>query len=759
MPKGPRARATSALPSRDDILGYLARESERGAKIGKREIARAFAVQGADRIGLKALLKEMAAQGLLERHRKAISSAGALPATLVATIAGTTRDGDLFAIPADWDAATQGAAPRILIPLQRRAKAGEAAPGARDDVLLHIEKSRAERDFPYVGRIIRVIPREKNRTLGILRMQKDGSGRLVPIDKKAQGRELSIAEADLGEARDGDLVSVALLDAGRGRQGLSRAKVRERLGSLGSEKAVSLIALYAHGIPHVFSPAALSEAARVRPASLEGREDWRSVPLVTIDPPDAKDHDDAVQAMADTDPKNPGGFVLRIAIADVAAYVHQGSALDREALERGNSVYFPDRVVPMLPERISNDLCSLRPHEDRPALALETVIDAQGRKLRHAFHRVMMRSAARLAYAQAQAAIDGAPDETTRPLLADVIHPLYAAYSVLKKARAERRPLDLDLPERKLLLKPDGTLDRVVVPPRLEAHRLIEEFMILADVCAAETLERAHVPLLYRVHDEPSAEKLEGLREVLASIGIKLPKQGAMRPGLFNSILAAWKARRTRRSSTRSCCAPRRKPNTRRKITAISASTCAATRISPHPFAAMPISSSIEGSSGRSILARMGFRLQSPRGACPDRHEHLRRRAARHGGRARYRRQADRGSSRRRDRRGLRSAHQRRRAPASSSRSPKQASGLSPRRRSGASISAKAGRARPRRRSYRHDFSARRSGERSNSSRRRRSPARSASILAKAARFERHKRRGARNEHRVTKRDAETRER
>jgi ribonuclease R len=538
LPKGPRARATSALPSRDDILGYLARESERGAKIGKREIARAFAVQGADRIGLKALLKEMGAQGLLERHRKAISSAGALPATLVATIAGTTRDGDLFAIPADWDAATQGAAPRILIPLQRRAKAGEAAPGARDDVLLHIEKSRAERDFPYVGRIIRVIPREKNRTLGILRMQKDGSGRLVPIDKRAQGRELSIAEADLGEARDGDLVSVALLDAGRGRQGLSRAKVRERLGSLGSEKAVSLIALYAHGIPHVFSPAALSEAARVRPASLEGREDWRSVPLVTIDPPDAKDHDDAVQAMADTDPKNPGGFVLRIAIADVAAYVHQGSALDREALERGNSVYFPDRVVPMLPERISNDLCSLRPHEDRPALALKTVIDAQGRKLRHAFHRVMMRSAARLAYAQAQAAIDGAPDETTRPLLADVIHPLYAAYAVLKKARAERRPLDLDLPERKLLLKPDGTLDRVVVPPRLEAHRLIEEFMILANVCAAETLERAHVPLLYRVHDEPSAEKLEGLREVLASIGVKLPKQGAMRPGLFNSILA-----------------------------------------------------------------------------------------------------------------------------------------------------------------------------------------------------------------------------
>ena len=532
------------MPSRDDILAYLQRESERGSKIGKREIARAFALKGTDRIGLKALLREMEAEGVLDRRRKAISGSGTLPATLVAMIAGTTRDGDLFATPADWDAKAQGPAPRILIHLPRRAKAGEAAPGPSASVLVHIEKNRAERDFPYLGRIIKILPQERLRTLGILRIQEDGSARLIPIDKKAQGREFAIAEADLGEGRDGDLVAVTPVAVGDARrrlarsQGLSRAKVRERLGSLGSEKAVSLIALYAHGIPHVFSPAALAEAARVRPANLEGREDWRALPLITIDPPDAKDHDDAVHARLDDDPRNSSGFVLSIAIADVAAYVHPGSPLDREARDRGNSVYFPDRVVPMLPERISNDLCSLRPNEDRPALALNVVIDAQGRKLRHSFHRVMMRSSAKLAYAQAQAAIDEKPDDTTGPLLADVIEPLYASYAALKKARGERQPLDLDLPERKLLLKPDGTLDRVVTPPRLEAHRLIEEFMILANVCAAETLERAHIPLLYRVHDEPSAEKLEALREVLASIGIKLPRQGAMRPGLFNAILA-----------------------------------------------------------------------------------------------------------------------------------------------------------------------------------------------------------------------------
>src|SRR5262249_5865954 len=204
-----------------------------------------------------------------------------------------------------------------------------------------------------------------------------------------------------------------------------------------------------------------------------------------------KDHDDAVHAELDTDPKNPGGHVLRIAIADVAHYVRPGSALDREAHARGNSVYFPDRVVPMLPERISNDLCSLRPNEDRAALAVRIVVGADGRKLSHTFHRVLMRSAAKLNYAQAQAAIDGWPDDITGPLLAPVLEPLYAAYRALKRSRDQRAPLDLDIPERKIVLTAHNTVDRVVTPERLDAHRLIEEFMILANVAAAETLERA----------------------------------------------------------------------------------------------------------------------------------------------------------------------------------------------------------------------------------------------------------------------------
>lgn len=364
----------------------------------------------------------------------------------------------------------------------------------------------------------------------------DGGGRLIPVDKKQTGRELNIAKADSNGAEDGDLVSVDLI---RTRAfGLASGRVKERLGSIASEKAISLIAIHAHEIPQVFSPAALREAEAATPATLSGREDWRELPLVTIDPPDAKDHDDAVHAEPDTDPNNKGGYIVHVAIADVAFYVRPESALDRDALTRGNSVYFPDRVVPMLPERISNDLCSLVPGEPRGALAVRMVIGNDGRKRSHTFHRILMRSAAKLHYAQAQAAIDGRPDDTTGPLLDPILKPLYAAYDLVKRARDERDPLDLDIPERKILLKPDGTVDRVIAPQRLDAHRLIEEFMILANVAAAETLEKKSLPLIYRVHDEPTLEKVHNLQEFLKTLDIPFAKSGALRPSVFNRVLA-----------------------------------------------------------------------------------------------------------------------------------------------------------------------------------------------------------------------------
>ncbi len=309
----------------------------------------------------------------------------------------------------------------------------------------------AGKEPAYTGRVVKILEKLKARVFAVFRKAEDGSGRALPVEKRSAAREFHVPAAFAAEAEDGDLVAIEPLRAPR--LGFPSARVIESLGSVKSEKAVSLIALAQHHIPFVFSPAALKEAETARPVRLASpREDWRSLPLVTIDPPDAKDHDDAVHAAPDPDPANPGGFVVTVAIADVAAYVRPGSALDRDALERGNSVYFPDRVVPMLPERISNDLCSLRPLEDRPALAVRMILGADGRKRSHRFHRIMMRSAAKLSYEQAQAAIDGRPDETTAPLLEPVLKPLYAAHGVIKVERERRDPLDLDLPERKLVL-------------------------------------------------------------------------------------------------------------------------------------------------------------------------------------------------------------------------------------------------------------------------------------------------------------------
>ena len=524
----------TSLPSREELLAFI---REHAGKVGTREIARAFGAKNADRAALKRMLRDLAEGGHIERHRKRLHGAGTLPPVVLADITGRDSDGELLARPTEWDEATHGAPPVIRIATSRRARPGEVV-GVGDRALLRVERTSEDETS---GRVIKLVDRAKHRMLGIFRSLPGGGGRLVPIDKKQLGRELTIARDHTGGAEDGDLVAVEV--ARHGRLGLPIGSVVERLGSLKNERAVSLIAIHAHGIPHVFSRSLVAEAEAARPATLEGREDWREVPFVTIDPPDAKDHDDAVHAVPDPDPHNSGGHLVSVAIADVAYYVGPGTALDRAAAERGNSVYFPDRVVPMLPERISNNLCSLRPQEDRPALAVRMVIGADGRKRSHTFHRVMIRSAARLHYEQAQLAVAGRTDEVTEPIAEKILTPLYAAYRAVRHARDERGPLDLELPERKIVLKSDGTVDRVIMPQRLESHRLIEEFMILANVAAAETCERARVPLIYRVHDEPSPEKLNALREFLTTLDISLPKGGVLRPDAFNRILQRVKGR------------------------------------------------------------------------------------------------------------------------------------------------------------------------------------------------------------------------
>ncbi|RWH75510.1 ribonuclease R [Mesorhizobium sp.] len=513
-------------PSRDEILRYIAENPDRS---GKREIAKAFALRGEDRVWLKDMLRDLQDEGLLNKERKRLTRAGAVPHVAVLDIFGRDEDGVLLANPSEYTGA--GSPPVIAIRLSRGA--GGPAPGIGDRVLAKTFPTDDPSGPAYTGRVMKIFEKRSDAVLGVFRVLKDGTLRIEPVERRQP--ELIVDKEFQNGARNGDLVEVEPARASR--FGLPRAKVLAVLGSLTSEKAVSMIAIHAHDIPHVFPADVIAEAEAVKPATLAHREDWRDLPLVTIDPADAKDHDDAVFAAPDTDEKNPGGVVVTVAIADVAAYIRYGKPLDREALKRGNSVYFPDRVVPMLPERISNDLCSLREGEDRPAIAVRMTFSSEGRKLRHSFHRVMMKSTAKLAYPQAQAAIDGVPDDKTQPILDSVLKPLWDAYAVLKRGRDARQPLELDLPERKILLKPDGTVDRVVVPERLDAHKLIEEFMIQANVAAAETLEGKKEPLVYRIHDAPSLAKQESLRDFLQTLSLSLARGAQMRPSQFNGIL------------------------------------------------------------------------------------------------------------------------------------------------------------------------------------------------------------------------------
>lgn len=515
------------LPSKEDILTFITENPDRAAK---RDIAKAFNLKGDARIYLKDILRELADDGQVEKRAKKLSRPNTLPPIAALTITGRDSDGGLIARPIEWNGET--AAPLVL--LRRTHKDKGPTVGIGDQVLAKIFASSDKSAAPYTGRVIKKLEKRDNAVLGVLRQLQSGEYRLEPVNRKQN--EISIDAQYLNGAEPGDLVEA--IPHQKSRFGLPQGKIEQVIGSIGSEKALSMIAIHEYEIPHIFPERAIEQAENAKPATMSHREDWRSLPLVTIDPADAKDYDDAVFAEPDTDPANEGGFVIVVAIADVSHYVQHGSSLDHEALKRGNSVYFPDRVVPMLPERISNDLCSLREGVDRPAMAVRIIIGADGRKRSHSFHRIMMRSVARLAYQQAQAAIDGALDEKTERVIDISLKPLWKAYAALKKARDKREPLELDLPEKKLILDDQGQVLKVIVPDRLDAHKLIEEFMIQANVAAAETLEAKNQPLIYRIHDLPSLTKQESLRDFLKTLEISLARGAELRPSQFNGILS-----------------------------------------------------------------------------------------------------------------------------------------------------------------------------------------------------------------------------
>ena len=486
----------------------------------RREIARAFGVRGTDKLKLKALLKEIAR----DEDGEPRGAPKRLPSSLVVEVFDVdTEDGEALAHPVD---------PELGRPIIHiRTRPGEPPLADGDRALVRIAGRRGAR---FMANLLRRMERGPERLLGVFRPEGPAGGRIEPTDRKIR-TEFMVAAADAQDANAGELVLAEVTS--QHRLGLPRAKIIERLGSAEAPRAASLIAIMSRDIPTEFPGPALADARRARPAPLGEREDLRAVALVTIDGEDARDFDDAVFAEPDDDPRNPGGFHLIVAIADVAWYVRPKEALDRAAYERGNSVYFPDRVVPMLPERLSNDLCSLRPDEDRPTLAVHIWIDAHGHKRRHRFTRAMIRSAARLTYDQAQASADHRPNGASEALRKPVIEPLYAAYRALAQARGKRGTLELDLEERKVELDPQGGIQRILPRARYDSHRLIEEFMILANVCAAETLEELRLPCMYRVHEPPDPAKLENLREVLDGLGYRLARGQVLKPHHFNRIL------------------------------------------------------------------------------------------------------------------------------------------------------------------------------------------------------------------------------
>ena len=511
------------LPSKDEIRQWI---SENPGLSAKRDIAKAFGIKGDARIELKAMLRVLEGEGVVEKTSRRFREAGTLPPVAVLQVLPPDAAGDLYARPLEEGIED---APRILIIPQK----GDPALGAGDRILARLAKVDLD-DYVYEARLIRALGSNPAKVLGIFRIASEG-GRIQPIAKGDDKEWRVAADLTLG-AKDGELVEAE--SVGARRLGLPAARVLARLGDPAGPRAASLIAIHQHGIPDTFPDAVILQADRAEPVGLKDREDLRELSLVTIDPVDARDRDDAVLAEADPDPGNPGGFILWVAIADVAHYVTPASALDREARKRGNSTYFPDRVVPMLPDILSGDLCSLHEGVDRACLAVRMVIDEGGHKRSHRFVRGLMRSVASLHYAQVQAAVDGSPDAVTGPLLEPVLQPLYAAYAALARAREVRQPLDLELPERKIVLDDAGKVASVAFKDRLEAHKLIEECMILANVAAAEELIRLKRPLLFRVHEEPSPLKLDSLREVAEGAGLTLAKGQVLKTQHLNRLLA-----------------------------------------------------------------------------------------------------------------------------------------------------------------------------------------------------------------------------
>jgi ribonuclease R len=524
LAKAPKRPQPAGLPSREQILRFI--EDSPGA-VGKREIAKHFALRGADKIALKALLKDMTDEGVVDMAPgRAFHKHGGLPKVTVLRVAAVEGDA-VWAVPDRWEGG--GPAPRLRV----MEKGRKSALGVGDRILARTE----ERGSGHVAHPMKKLQSGGESVIGVLVADTGPGGKpmtwLRPADKRAR---FDFAVADMGDAAIGDLVRAEL----SGRGPATKARVIGRIGDPFAPRSLSMIAIAKHDIPHVFGDETLAEAERAAtlPLTPEGREDLRDLPIVAIDPADARDHDDAVWAIPDEDPGNKGGWKAIVAIADVSYYVRPDSALDREARRRGNSVYFPDRVVPMLPETLSAGVCSLKAGQDRAAMACHLTVDKHGKVTSWRFTRALVRLRANIAYERAQAAYDAdAPDKGWDADVLPALRHLWGCWTLLARARAARSPLDLDLPERQVILDAQGNIAEIRVRERLDAHRLIEDYMIAANVAAAKALEAKKSPVMYRIHEPPSREKLVSLKEYLESFEQSFALGQVITPAVFNRLI------------------------------------------------------------------------------------------------------------------------------------------------------------------------------------------------------------------------------
>jgi len=502
-------------------------------KLILKDIARRLGIKGDDRRSLRQTIREMVENGvLIKSTRKTYREAGALPSVMVLRVSEIDAQGDMIGVPEMWKG--EGPAPRMIIregPISKKAKGHKTAQlGIGGRALCRIKQS----DEGYTAQVMKKLGRGGIKHLGIL--SKDGRGwKIKPIDKKARNEFRPIKVPN--DAETDSLIEYRTSSTRRGNSYERKAEITRIIGPANDPKAASLMSMEQHGIPIGFDDEAIAEAKKLKlPALSKFREDIRDIPLITIDPVDAKDFDDAVFAARDDDPKNKGGWIVWVAIADVAAFVQPGGPLDKNARNKGNSVYLPDRVEPMLPEELSADLCSLRPHEDRACMAVKMRFRGDGSKIDHKFVRGLMRSHARLTYAQAQEGFDGNPGETAETVI-DILKDVYAAYKALRKARMQRAPLAIELPERRVHVNDNGEVTKITLKDRFDAHKLVEEFMVQANVAAAQALSEKGVTTIVRVHEPPARERLQGLSDFLPAVGLKWSLGERVSTKRFNHLL------------------------------------------------------------------------------------------------------------------------------------------------------------------------------------------------------------------------------